>query len=245
MEIIHVTALYQPHLGGAELVAQRLASLLAQRHDVTVYTSAMGRGDAPRYERTGRLTVFRDRAVQIGTTPVVPRLSTRLLRHRPTPDIVHVYGGVAVVRRAVHRLSDVRQRHADAQPPGDRLHLLRHRRVGTDRRPAGAAAAHHDVHHRGGRVGRLALHERLHHGRVADTGLAAASVATTAMAAAGPRLPRVVAGPGGRACGRAGPGGTAGIRYPASVSGAELTIAVKRARHIVRTVVPADGRLPP
>ncbi|HET9516267.1 MAG TPA: glycosyltransferase family 4 protein [Actinoplanes sp.] len=95
MEIVQIAGFYPPHLGGAELVAERLATGQAAEHDVTVYTSDVGRGTAPRREHTGRLRVFRDRALRLGNTPVVPRLAARLLRHRPRPDVVHVHGGVA------------------------------------------------------------------------------------------------------------------------------------------------------
>jgi glycosyltransferase involved in cell wall biosynthesis len=95
VEIVQIAGLYPPHLGGAELVAQRLATLQARAHDVTVYTSDVGRGDAPRREDTGRLRVVRDRAMRVGNTPVVPRLMERLLRHHPRPDVVHVHGGLA------------------------------------------------------------------------------------------------------------------------------------------------------
>jgi glycosyltransferase involved in cell wall biosynthesis len=95
MEIVQIAGLYPPHLGGEELVAQRLATMQAQTHDVTVYTSDVGRGSAPRREHTGRLRVVRDRALRLGTTPVVLRLAGRLLRHTPRPDVVHVHGGLA------------------------------------------------------------------------------------------------------------------------------------------------------
>jgi glycosyltransferase involved in cell wall biosynthesis len=95
MEIVQIAGLYPPHLGGEELVAERLAILQSETHDVTVYTSDVGRGTAPRRERTGRLRVVRDRALRLGNTPVVLRLAGRLLRHSPRPDVVHVHGGLA------------------------------------------------------------------------------------------------------------------------------------------------------
>jgi glycosyltransferase involved in cell wall biosynthesis len=95
MEILQIAGFYPPHLGGEELVAERLATMQAQSHDVTVYTSDVGRGSAPRSEHTGRLRVVRDRALRLGNTPVVLRLAGRLLRHSPRPDVVHVHGGLA------------------------------------------------------------------------------------------------------------------------------------------------------
>lgn len=109
MEILQIAGFYPPHLGGEELVAQRLATTLAERHDVTVYTSDVGAGDAPREERHGRLRVVRDRALPVGNTPVVPRMLDRLLRHRPTPDVVHVHGGVAAIPEFVRVATTLRR----------------------------------------------------------------------------------------------------------------------------------------
>lgn len=95
MEIVQVTGFYPPHPGGEELVAQRLASMQADTHDVTVYTSGIGRGSAPSDYRYGRLRVLRDPAFLVGKHPVIPRLLPRLLRHRPKPDVIHVHAGLA------------------------------------------------------------------------------------------------------------------------------------------------------
>lgn len=101
MEIVQIAGLYPPHLGGEELVAQRLATMQARTHDVTVYTSDVGAGQAPRREIAGRLRVIRDRALRVGNTPVIWRLAARLLGHRPRPDVVHVHGGLAAVPEMV------------------------------------------------------------------------------------------------------------------------------------------------
>ncbi|MDT4985987.1 MAG: hypothetical protein QOI74_81 [Micromonosporaceae bacterium] len=101
MEIVQVASLYPPHLGGAELVAQRLAAMQADRHNVTVYTSNLGAAGAPRHERRGRLAVYRDRGWPVGNTPVLPGLLSRLVRHRPTPDVLHVHAGCAVTPEIV------------------------------------------------------------------------------------------------------------------------------------------------
>ncbi|HET9516741.1 MAG TPA: glycosyltransferase family 4 protein [Actinoplanes sp.] len=108
MEIVQVAALYPPHLGGEELVAQQLAGLQAQRHDVTVYTSRVGARAAPRREQHGRLRVFRDGARRLGNTPITPHLLPRLLRHQPRPDIVHVHAGLAVTPEIVRFASWLR-----------------------------------------------------------------------------------------------------------------------------------------
>lgn len=101
MEILQIAGAYPPHLGGEELVAERLATMQARSHDVTVYTSDVGARQAPRRETAGRLRVVRDRALRLGNTPVIWRLCDRLLRHRPRPDVVHVHGGLAAVPEMV------------------------------------------------------------------------------------------------------------------------------------------------
>lgn len=108
MEIVQVATLYPPHLGGEELVAQHLAGLQSQRHDVTVYTSRVGASAAPRREQHGRLRVFRDGARSLGNTPITPHLLRRLLRHQPRPDIVHVHAGLAVTPEIVRFASWLR-----------------------------------------------------------------------------------------------------------------------------------------
>jgi alpha-maltose-1-phosphate synthase len=108
MEIVQVATLYPPHLGGEELVAQHLAGLQSQRHDVTVYTSRVGAAAAPRREQHGRLRVFRDGARSLGNTPITPHLLRRLLRHQPRPDIVHVHAGLAVTPEIVRFASWLR-----------------------------------------------------------------------------------------------------------------------------------------
>lgn len=108
MEIIQVVGCYPPHPGGEELVAERLARLQARTHDVTVYTSDRARGAAPRRQRDGRLTVYRDACVAVGNTPVVPGLLWRLLRHRPRPDVLHVHAGVALTPEVVRLASRLR-----------------------------------------------------------------------------------------------------------------------------------------
>jgi glycosyltransferase involved in cell wall biosynthesis len=109
VEIVQVVGSYPPHPGGEEVVAERLALLQAEHHDVTVYTSDRGRGAAPRRHSDGRLDVFRDRSVAVGNTPVVPSLLWRLLRHRPTPDVVHVHAGVALTPEVVRLATRLRR----------------------------------------------------------------------------------------------------------------------------------------
>lgn len=99
MEIVQVAGFYPPHLGGVELVAQRLAAIQAARHRVTVYTSRSG--DAPLIEQRGTLRVVRDHALHAGNTPIIPALPGRLLRHSPVPDVLHVHAGLAVLPEMV------------------------------------------------------------------------------------------------------------------------------------------------
>ncbi|GAA2519126.1 glycosyltransferase family 4 protein [Winogradskya humida] len=108
MEILQVATFYPPHLGGEELVAQQLAGMQAHRHDVTVYASRVGAAGAPRREQHGRLRVVRDGARSLGNTPVTPRLLSRLIRHRPRPDIVHVHAGLAMTPEIVRLASWLR-----------------------------------------------------------------------------------------------------------------------------------------
>jgi glycosyltransferase involved in cell wall biosynthesis len=108
MEIVQVAGLYPPHLGGEELVVQRLADMQARNHRVTVYTSDVGATGTPRRQEEERLEVVRDRAWPVGNTPVVPRLLPRLLRHRPKPDIIHVHTGLALTPEVVRLAARVR-----------------------------------------------------------------------------------------------------------------------------------------
>jgi rhamnosyl/mannosyltransferase len=101
MEVVQVVALYPPHLGGQEVVAERLATLQARRHRVTVYTSRLGAAGLPRAERTGALRVVRQRALRLANTPVMPGLLPRLLRHTPRPDVIGVHTGQALVPETV------------------------------------------------------------------------------------------------------------------------------------------------
>lgn len=130
MEIVQVTGFYPPHLGGEELVAQRLASMQAETHSVTVYTSDIGRGATAIRHQYGGLRVIRDRAFLVGGTPVIPRLLPRLLRHRPRPDIIHVHAGraftpeLARIASALRHVPYVAHLHLLGQPTGRTGNLL-------------------------------------------------------------------------------------------------------------------------
>jgi glycosyltransferase involved in cell wall biosynthesis len=101
MEILQIVGFYPPHLGGQEAVVEQLATLQADEHRVTVYTSDIGAAGAPRERqlrgRAGVLRVVRQRAVVILNVPFIPGLLLRLLSHKPRPDIFHVHTGQAFV----------------------------------------------------------------------------------------------------------------------------------------------------
>ena len=48
--VCHVTPYYPPHIGGVEVVAQRIATILARNRSVKVLTSRSGPWGAPRKE---------------------------------------------------------------------------------------------------------------------------------------------------------------------------------------------------
>jgi glycosyltransferase involved in cell wall biosynthesis len=105
MEVVQVVALYPPHLGGQEAVAEQLATRQAERHRVTVYTSDIGAGGRPAVEdhpgRAGSLRVVRQRAANLANTPLIPGLLPSLLGHSPRPDVIHVHTGQAFVPELV------------------------------------------------------------------------------------------------------------------------------------------------
>jgi alpha-maltose-1-phosphate synthase len=108
MEVVQVAGLFPPHLGGEELVVQRLATMQARRHRVTVYTSDVGASGSPAREHRGHLAIYRDRGLPLGNTPVVPRMLLRLARHRPVPDVIHVHTGCAVIPEMVRLAARLR-----------------------------------------------------------------------------------------------------------------------------------------
>ena len=108
MEVVQVVGFYPPHLGGQELVVQRLARMQADTHRVTVYTSDVGARRGP--DTVGDpVRVVRDRAWMLARTPVVPLLAVRLLRHRPTPDVLHAHVGQALIPELVALVARLRR----------------------------------------------------------------------------------------------------------------------------------------
>ena len=104
-----VAGLYPPHLGGEEIVAERLAHLQSSHADVTVFTSNLGAPTAPRVERGPRLLILRHRALRILNTPVAPGMLFSLLTRRPKPDLLHVHTGQALIPEMVVIAAKVRR----------------------------------------------------------------------------------------------------------------------------------------
>ena len=93
---------------------EQLAILQADRHRVTVYTSALGARGLPRVDqrlgRYGLLRVVRHRGALIFNVPLMPALPVHLLRHAPRPDVLHVHTGqvlLAEVTALVARLRGI------------------------------------------------------------------------------------------------------------------------------------------
>jgi glycosyltransferase involved in cell wall biosynthesis len=135
MELVHVAGVYPPHLGGVEVVAERLAVLLSESHRVSMYTSDLGARGSVHTElhggrRGGSLRVVRHRTVRLLNTPVTPGLLTRLLLHRPRPDVVHMHTGRAMIPEAVRlacalrRLRYVAHFHLMVRPSSPLGHVL-------------------------------------------------------------------------------------------------------------------------
>ena len=127
--VLQVTPYYWPHLGGIELVVQRLAELLSQDHDVHVVTTTV-RGDAPGpLADPTAVTIHRHRAIELAHTVVAPGLPLSLLR-APRSAIVHVHVPHALVPEQVALASRLRgQRflvhfHGDVGPAGSLGRLL-------------------------------------------------------------------------------------------------------------------------
>lgn len=106
--VLHVTGFYPPHLGGAERVVERLATLQAQTRPVAVHTSDAGGGAAQENGCDGRLRIVRHRSRVVAHTPVAPGLLAALLRHRPAPDVLHVHTGQALIPEIVRLAARLR-----------------------------------------------------------------------------------------------------------------------------------------
>jgi glycosyltransferase involved in cell wall biosynthesis len=107
--VVHVAPFYPPRLGGMERVAQTLAELLAERHDVEVLTTSCGSGGAPRRERRGTLRISRCWGMELAHTPLSPGLVARLLA-TPRRAIVHAHVAQAFLPEVVWLTSALRRR---------------------------------------------------------------------------------------------------------------------------------------
>ena len=126
MEVLQVAGLYPPHLGGEELVVQRLAEQqVRDGHTVTVLTSDTGlTRSTPRVANERGVSVKRLRSRTVAHTPLMPSLPAAILRHRPRPDVVHLHGGHAVIAEqvlgacAIRRIPFVVHVHLLVRPAG-------------------------------------------------------------------------------------------------------------------------------
>jgi glycosyltransferase involved in cell wall biosynthesis len=121
--VAYVTPFYPPHVGGVENVAQTVAELLAERHDVEVFTTTCGSDGAPTRERTNGMCVRRFRGWELAHTPFSPGLALRLLLlHRRV--IVHAHVAQAFLPELLWLTSVLRRRpyiihfHLDVDPSG-------------------------------------------------------------------------------------------------------------------------------
>jgi len=106
-----------------ERVAQCLAELLAQRHEVEVFTTEPGAVRTSREEVPPRLQITRFPAVEIAHTPISPQLVWHLLR-LSRRAIVHAHVAQAFIPEMVWLTSALRRRpfilhfHLDVDPSG-------------------------------------------------------------------------------------------------------------------------------
>jgi glycosyltransferase involved in cell wall biosynthesis len=121
--VVQVIPYYPPHVGGMEVVARTIAETLAESRDVTVLTTTCGAEGAARRERRGRLSVRRNRAMELAHTPLAPGMLLRLL-NLPRRSVVHVHVAHAVTAELVWLASRLRgwpyiaQFHLDVDASG-------------------------------------------------------------------------------------------------------------------------------
>lgn len=121
--ICHVTPYYPPHIGGLEVVAETIATLLSEDRQVQVLTSRAAPSPAPRAEVRGNLRVRRLATVEFAHVPIMPTLIAHLAR-LPREAVVHVHVAVAYASEVVWLYSKLTRRpyvahfHLDVDPSG-------------------------------------------------------------------------------------------------------------------------------
>jgi glycosyltransferase involved in cell wall biosynthesis len=121
MKIVHVTPYYPPHLGGVEIVAQRLSEALATRgHNVNVITSNISQ--EKRCISKKNVTVETQLAFEFAHTPFAPTLPISVCRTLKNADVLHVHAGIAyypevcAVAAKILRIPFVVTFHCDTEP---------------------------------------------------------------------------------------------------------------------------------
>jgi glycosyltransferase involved in cell wall biosynthesis len=107
--VVQVAPFYPPRLGGMERVAQTVAELLAERHDVEVLTTTCGSDGAPPREHGKGVRIRRCRGLELAHTPLSPGLVLRLLA-LPRRAIVHAHVAQAFLPEMVWLTSSLRRR---------------------------------------------------------------------------------------------------------------------------------------
>ncbi len=123
--IVQVVGYYPPHLGGSEVVAQKISEILASlNYPVKVLTSSIGQDPKQSgKEKIGSLQIFRLKAFEIAHTPIAPGLLWQLLR-LPKRSIIHLHLAQAFYPELVWLTSKLRgipyvvHFHLDLMPSG-------------------------------------------------------------------------------------------------------------------------------
>jgi len=122
--IVHVVSYFPPHVGGMEIVAERLARGQAELGcRVEVLTSRSGADGAPRIERAASLTIRRLSGFEFAHTPVMWMLLPRLLT-LPRNTLVHLHLAqvftpeLALLAAKIRGFRIIAHFHLDVEPSG-------------------------------------------------------------------------------------------------------------------------------
>ncbi|MFD0521284.1 glycosyltransferase [Paractinoplanes durhamensis] len=127
--ITQITPYYPPHLGGMERVVESLAKGLGHKHDVTVLTTTIGAGSAPRRASFPGVRVKRHRSIEVAHTPIAPGLLFSLCR-TPRSAILHLHSAHALLPELVAIVARLRRQrflvhfHLDVDSSGPLGRLL-------------------------------------------------------------------------------------------------------------------------